>query len=225
MKEPARPADERGRGTTCWFGARAVRSSRSAPASAGHPGTLSARYRASPVTTRERPSRPRAGAARTIPRSLPGRIDATPLGRRREARSIAREPWPTAIANGRRRRPCRSQAVSASQRPSRSQARVGQATPRPVLASHRKSVPRPPVPPAPSPIRVFAVRWTPASTASGRSSVSTPDDTSFRCLTGTTANGDGRTGGERERIRRSRRAPRRSRRSSSRRRPSRSRSW
>ena len=68
-QKPRSSSGRTGRGTTCWFGARcgpliAVRSG---------PGALATRYRASPVTARERPSRRRARAARTVPRSLRGR--------------------------------------------------------------------------------------------------------------------------------------------------------
>ena len=67
----------------------------SAPGRAAHrgpvaPGALVTRYRASPVTARERPSRRRARAARTIPRSLRGRPVATLPGPRREGASVAR---------------------------------------------------------------------------------------------------------------------------------------
>src|SRR6185295_3696267 len=57
------------------------------------PGALATRYRAFPVTTRERPSRRRARAARTIPHSLRGRPVATLPGHRREGGSVARALW------------------------------------------------------------------------------------------------------------------------------------
>ncbi len=74
-----------GRGTTCWFGARGSVAHRDRAGS----GTLSTRYRASTVTARERRSRRRSRAARTVPRSLRGRPGATLLGPRREARECS----------------------------------------------------------------------------------------------------------------------------------------
>ena len=84
-KTPRRPADERGRGTTCWFDAGACRSSRPAG-----PASSSARYRAPPARLASDLRVRRARAARTVPRSLRGRPGPTLLGRRREARSLPR---------------------------------------------------------------------------------------------------------------------------------------
>ena len=89
-----------GRGTTCWFG---VRGPAALIARTAAPSALSARYRAPAGTARERRSRRCTRAARTVPRSLRGRPDATPLGRRREGGSVARAsasgpPDPTASA-------------------------------------------------------------------------------------------------------------------------------
>src|SRR5262245_52956984 len=91
IERPARPADERGRGTTCWFEVPPDRSSRSGrlpPARV----LLVARYRAPAarlasdvhalVPARLAPSRARSVAL----------VGATPLGPRREGGSVHRPP-------------------------------------------------------------------------------------------------------------------------------------
>jgi len=76
IERPARPADERGRGTTCWFAVRDA--PLIAGAGSGLPrGALSGAGRAA----RERLRSGGPCAARTVPRSLRGRSGPTPLGR------------------------------------------------------------------------------------------------------------------------------------------------
>ena len=90
-----------GRGTTCWFG---VRGRPVIPAAVS--GALSARYRASPVAARERPSRRLYPRGSHHPALAPGRPVATLPGHRREARSLARGPGRHGWHPGTRRSRC-----------------------------------------------------------------------------------------------------------------------
>ena len=87
-RETRSPLVQRTNGS--WYHLLVRRPGRAAHRGPAWSGALSTRYRASPVTARERPSRRRARAARTIPRSLRGRPVATLLGPRREGGSVAR---------------------------------------------------------------------------------------------------------------------------------------